>query len=603
MTLRSTEVPGRGSRARRYRTTFVGLSVAVLGGTMLASVPAGAAGPALAAAPCPDPVPVADLTAGEPVTGLTVSSGTTPDEFSGEIVGRLADGIAPGIDMIIAKLEGSVITDPGTGAVDRGIWAGMSGSPVYDADGDLIGAVSYSLAYAPSDYAGITPAEDMYAILDHEAPARRPAVHAKLVGRVGKVLAADGKVSAEQLDGGFRQLPMKVSVSAGLSTAKVRAIAREGGLTVKQARQYVAAPGGAGIAAEIPIEAGGNLAGTAAYGDVSLSGIGTATAVCGDSILGFGHPFLFSGTSDLTLHGADALYIQRDDAGGSFKVADPAAPMGAITQDRWAGILGHTGALPPTAVLTSDLSSATGSRTGVTHISSENEMGYAAALHTYRNLLRVLDADTSGTTGLDVTIELEGADGRPLTYHRSNVVSSRWSAAEEPVYELWDDIDSIVNNRYEDVTVQTIDIEGSITDTLEQLSIGRVERLVGGSWTQVRKGSQVKVKAGSTLKLRVSLNPSGRSESDPQTLRVDLKVPAKADGRRGTAYLTGDGYQVGGSKRGNDLESMLAAMSARPSNAAVNATLRFSRPQATSRDSVEADAPVSGYFSFRVRGK
>lgn len=601
MMLRSSEVATRGSRARRYRTAVVGLSVAVLGGTMLAQVPAGAAGPAPAAAPCPDPVPVDDVTAGLPVTGLTVSSGTTPDEFSGEVVGRLADGIAPGIDMIIAKLEGSVITDPATGAVDRGIWAGMSGSPVYDADGDLVGAVSYGLSWAPSDYAGITPAEDMYAILNHEAPARRPAVQATIAGRVGKVLAADGKVSDRQIEGGFGQLPMKVAVSAGLSTSKLRAIARQGGLNVKQARQYVAAPGGAGIAAEIPIEAGGNLAGTAAYGDVSLSGVGTATAVCGDAVLGFGHPFLFSGTSDLTMHGADALYIQRDDAGGSFKVADPAAPMGAITQDRWAGILGRTGALPPTAVLTSELSSDTGSRTGVTNISSESEMGYAAALHTYRNLLRVLDADTSGTTALDVTIELEGEDGRPLSYHRSNVVSSRWSAAEEPVYDLWNDIDAIVNNRYEDVTVQSIDVEGDITDTLEQLSIGKVERLAGGSWTKIREGSQVTAKAGSTLKLRVALNPSGRSESDPETVRIDLKIPGKADGRRGAAYLTGGGDQMG-EKRGNDLESMLAAMSARPSNAAVNASLRFNRPQTTVLESAPAGAPVSGWFSFRVRG-
>jgi len=600
MTLRTAE-PTRASRARRYRSALVGLSAAALGGAMLTGVPAGAAG--AAAAPCPDPVPVDEVTAGQEVSGLTVSSGTDPDEFSGEIVGRLADGIAPGIDMIIAKLEGSVITDPVTGAVDRGIWAGMSGSPVYDADGDLIGAVSYSLAWSPSDYAGITPAEDMYAIMNHEAPAKRPATHAKVGGRVAKILAADDKVSDRQLDGGFRQLPMKVSVSAGLSTAKLRSIARKGGLTARKVKQYVAAPGGAGIAEEIPIEAGGNLAGTASYGDVTLSGIGTATAVCGDSVIGFGHPFLFSGTSDLTLHGAAALYVQRDDTGGSFKVADPAAPIGAITQDRWAGILGHTGALPPTAVLTSDLSSETGSRTGVTSISSESEMGYAAALHTYRNLLRVLDADTTGTTALDVTIALEGEDGRPLSYHRSNAVSSRWSAAEEPVYGLWDDIDSIVNNRYEDVTVQSIDVEGSITSEFEQLAIGKVERLAQGSWTKVGKGSLVKAKAGTTLKLRVWLNPRGRSDSAPQKVRVELKVPKKADGRRGTAYLTGDGYQVGAKKRGNDLESMLAAMAARPSNAAVNATLRFSRPKATVLDSAEAHAPVSGYFFFRVRGK
>ena len=44
-----------------------------------------------------------------------------------------------------------------------GIWEGMSGSPVYAADGSLIGAVAYTLSFGPTPIAGITPWEDMQA--------------------------------------------------------------------------------------------------------------------------------------------------------------------------------------------------------------------------------------------------------------------------------------------------------------------------------------------------------------------------------------------------------------------------------------------------------
>ena len=91
------------------------------------------------------------------------------------MLGVLTDGIEPGVDMVMAKL---------TSPDDRrrgGIWEGMSGSPVYAADGSLIGAVSYTLAWAPTPIAGITPWEDMQQYAGSQlrrrtcaSPTRRP---------------------------------------------------------------------------------------------------------------------------------------------------------------------------------------------------------------------------------------------------------------------------------------------------------------------------------------------------------------------------------------------------------------------------------------------
>ena len=59
------------------------------------------------------------------------------------------------------------------------------------------------------------------------------------------------------------------------------------------------------------------------WGDVTMAGIGTATSVCGDRVVGFGHPMNWTGDTTLGLHPADAIYVQEDLVAG-FKVANPA---------------------------------------------------------------------------------------------------------------------------------------------------------------------------------------------------------------------------------------------------------------------------------------
>ncbi|MEJ7706221.1 MAG: hypothetical protein WKF82_02445 [Nocardioidaceae bacterium] len=132
----------------RPRTTVFGVSIA---GLVVATAPVSP----VQSAPdpsCPQAIRVSGVTRDMPVHGLTVTSGTTPDPFDGKVLGVLQDGIAPGLDMIMVKLSGSEITDA-NGNVDKGIWAGMSGSPVYTDDGRLVGAVAYGLSYSPSDVA------------------------------------------------------------------------------------------------------------------------------------------------------------------------------------------------------------------------------------------------------------------------------------------------------------------------------------------------------------------------------------------------------------------------------------------------------------------
>src|SRR6185369_11806207 len=94
-----------------------------------------------------------DLRPGMKGTARTVFSGTETQEFGVEVLGVLPGFPGPRQSAIIARLSGS--------NVDRtGVFAGMSGSPVY-IDGKLVGAIAYSFPFSREPIAGITPIKQM----------------------------------------------------------------------------------------------------------------------------------------------------------------------------------------------------------------------------------------------------------------------------------------------------------------------------------------------------------------------------------------------------------------------------------------------------------
>ena len=135
-------------------------AAAACGALLILAAPAAVAQePADRAAQCADPVPIDDISQGMQAIGLTVVRGTAPEPFAAEVVGLLDDGIAPDVPMIIVRASSPQIDEVG-------VWLGMSGSPVFDDRGRLLGAVAYKLADAPTPVAGLTPAAEMLALLD-----------------------------------------------------------------------------------------------------------------------------------------------------------------------------------------------------------------------------------------------------------------------------------------------------------------------------------------------------------------------------------------------------------------------------------------------------
>src|SRR5690349_5646133 len=101
----------------------------------------------------PELFPLEELRPGMKGVARTVFSGSDTQEFGVEILGVLPGFPGPRQSAIIGRLSGS--------NVDRtGVFAGMSGSPVY-IDRKIVGAIAFSFPFSKEPIAGITPIKQM----------------------------------------------------------------------------------------------------------------------------------------------------------------------------------------------------------------------------------------------------------------------------------------------------------------------------------------------------------------------------------------------------------------------------------------------------------
>ena len=527
---------------------------------------------------CPAPYPVQSLTRGAPVTGLTVGQGTTPDGFTGEVIGVLDNGIMPGLDMILVRLTSTEIDRVG------GIWSGMSGSPVYAADGRLIGAVSYGLAAGPSKVAGVTPAADMQELLSDEATPAPLSATTKVAipDRLGDRMVRRGDATAAEVDSGMGQLKLPFGI-AGLGNQKrFDTIAKQ--LDLKGMRMMRVGTTTAADADTSKMVAGGNLAASIAYGDITAAAIGTATAVCGDEVLGFGHPTLWTGPATLTLHGADTLYVQEDPTFAGFKVANIGEPLGTVNQDRMPGILGVRGDLPVTSDITSTVSSETRSRSGATHVSLPEWVPDMALSHVLANMDRIFDGIGKGSGTVAYSIDGTREDGSAFTLSRSDVYADPFDITFSAAFDVYMALSTLEFNGVEDISLDAVDADATLSRDFDRYVIKRVEVRKSGVWVKLSEERILKLRAGKTKMFRVQLNSP---ESGLRPLIMEVPVPRRAAGMFGTLeifggnsglfseeeFFEGEGPSVGSEQASFD--EILKSLAKEPHNDDVVANLSF----------------------------
>ncbi|WP_235734635.1 hypothetical protein [Nocardioides alcanivorans] len=538
---------------------------------------------------CPTAFDATALTPGLEATGLTTAgyyrggptpaSNTAPEEFQGTYVGTLEDAAG---DLFLFDLSGSRITKA-DGTIDAGIWAGISGSPLHAADGSLIGSVSYAFTQiAGSTIAGVTPAADLYDLLDETGSA--PAARVQLDKADRTMLRRAGAVD-EAGSRGLNRLtaPTVVSGVNGVPAKVVKAIAKKSGVTAPQITS------GAGTQdQEIPVVAGGNVAVANAYGSLALYSVGTAAAVCDDVVIGYGHANNWYPTG-ATIHGASTATIIADGA-YSYKMANLGAPVGTLLHDRLNGITGRLGASLPHSTTVNVTTTGPKGRATETVVAEPSMLPFVIGNQVYRDAALTLDEDAHGSGTITWDITYERANGSTKTFTRSDAYASDYSIANEMPSGVAGDVASILDNGFEDVTITGVSVRQDVGRTYRAYRLGKTELKVGGTWKTMRDYGRITVKPGKKVKVRMQLKRDGRlADVAPKTRTFTFKVPKRAIGG-GMLSVSGNGTSFwddefffydedelfmdeGGSGQPTSFDGLLKSLSAAPRQDTLTASL------------------------------
>lgn len=572
----------RTSRLWRQGASLLALTAVVLAAAAAApsTRPAGVAD-ASAAPTCTPPavMPTSQLRAGMWGTGYTSISGRTISPFRVKILGVLPDGIAPGLDFILIKAP-------------KGIAAGYSGSPVY-INGKLIGAVAYGLDSVGSTIGGITPAEPMLRVLTAgDATPTLPRT-VNLSPRARRLAAAAASVPAASVAPTAQQLPVPLAVS-GLND---RGMERFGRILTREkinVALYRAASAPA-TASPAPLAPGSSFAAMLSYGDLTAGGIGTTTLTCGNRSVAFGHPFQFSGDTELGMSAADVLAVVRSPF-GNYKVARVGEIHGSVDQDRLAGIRGVAGMMPSLVPVTSDITNLDlgRSRSGETGVVQQATLPLFSAFHLLSNEDVTFDRIGGGSVSLAFTVTGTRADGSSFTLTRTNAYFDEFDATFPSIIELASDLNAIVNNRVEAVKVTGVHAEATLTERDTSASIVRVLS-ASSLQPQLRERDVLHARPGDTIQLRVTLQPASRiGEPQPPRENVDLEVRAPRRGHGGLLVIRGGTGDTGcafcidesGGPDAASFDGLLKKLANAPRHSDLMATFRL--PRGGKGDSVRA---------------
>jgi hypothetical protein len=462
-----------------------------------------------------------DLRPGMKGTAKTVFSGSGTEEFGVEILGILPGFPGPRQSAIIARLSG--------GNVEKtGVFAGMSGSPVY-IDGKIVGAIAFSFPFSKEPIAGITPIKQMVELFNKGSEGLKPreprvVSFSQLAGTDWKPNLPKPAVSSVKLmTAAPFNLPLKLwgqqmspiatpFVFSGISQESLAAYAPQ---LADSGLLPVAGVGGAAAITPLAevngntLPAGSSISVQLVRGDYSLAAAGTVTMRDGDRIYAFGHPFLSLGASDMPMSESSVVTVISN-MNNSFKLAVPGRMVGSISQDRASGIYGLLRQAPKMIPVKVNL-----------HTSRDKTETYSYELANDSFLTPLLlnitlfNTITSSERALgDSTISVKGEI--KVKGQESIMIDRRFSANNSPIMaagSIAAPVSSLLASGFDDVQLDGITLDISSTETkyagtLERISVDR---------TEVRRGEKIEVQA------------YVRTESGKQFVqRIPVQIPSDA---------------------------------------------------------------------------
>jgi hypothetical protein len=524
---RSRSPEARAAGGGRFRV------LGVLGLFLLASLPSRAqeARPIL---------PIDQIERGQTGYGLSVFAGTEPERFEVEVLGVVRND-NPGSSFILARLSGG----PAEGNLERtGVIRGMSGSPVF-IDGKLVGAVAFSWSFVEDAIAGITPIEEMRRL--QLLPPSEPAPVAGTSPPVPLDRLLAGELPPDLLERQLAALaPPPVlgrstslqwaaagfgEGSRGLLEDRLGGIAPMGSfLTGSGTASSVQVPGvqGEGETAAPPDpQPGDALALVLVDGDFKLGPAGTVTDRTGDSLVAFGHPFLAAGSVRVPMAEAEVVTVVASQS-NSFKITNLGRTLGAIEQDRDAGIEGRLGVEAPMIPVTIRVRGAD-ENDGP---SAEYHVRVAAIPQLAAGLMSLavfnsLDVTryTGGNQGLDLTLRVRLADHGDLELRQS---FDGATAAGDAIGLILATVGYVLQNDLEPLEIENAEVE------LVQYPRPRTAVLVGAH------AERSVVRPGQKVNLNLDLLPY---RDAPFRRSVQVEIPEDVpEGRY--FFFVGDGSSI-----------------------------------------------------------
>ncbi|MBF8300079.1 MAG: hypothetical protein HW394_449 [Acidobacteria bacterium] len=489
--------------------------------------------------------PVDELRAGMVGIGKTVFEGDRLDEFKVHILGVLRNVIGTRRNLILARLEGGPLAN-------TGVIAGMSGSPVY-IDGRMVGAVSYSLGqFSKEPIAGITPIDEMTEAATFAGPRRQaarvelqmPLTPDSLRASLRQAFSwmrpfadspADVQVFGAALNAGIGTLlrPIATPLTLGGFDADVidpiASVFRDQGFVPVMAGSSMMAPrlaqsnGGASPAARPPLRPGDPVGVALMSGDLELGATGTVTAIDGDRVYAFGHPFYGLGPTRFPMTRAHVLTVLPSLA-NSMKIASTGEVIGTIQQDRATTIAGTLGPGPTLIPVRITLTSERGTKKTF-NMAMVNDQLFTPML-AYLSILNTLSSYERQNGVASYAVR-----GTASIKTHGNVAFEDLFSGDQPsagaAAYVVAPINFLLRNAFEDVELERLDLE---IDASEQPRSATLERV----WIDGRRP-----KPGATVDLKMLLR-TYRGEEVTRTLAVE--IPASA---RGTlSIMVADGTRL-----------------------------------------------------------
>ncbi len=469
---------------------------------------------------------IADLRPGMKGTAGTVFSGTEPQEFGVEILGVLPGYPGPRQSLIIAKLSGANVEK-------TGVFAGMSGSPVY-IDGKLVGAIAFSFPFSKEPIAGITPIKQMIDIFEsgsaNQDLARtqsepRSISYAELAATNWKPKLPKQSVTSTSLiapvSAGSPLIPLMGQqmtpiatpiVFGGISQESLALFSPE--LMANGLLPVSAAGGAAGItpmakATEKTLTPGTSISVQLVRGDYSIAASGTVTFRDGERIYAFGHPFLSLGAADMPMSETSVVTVIPN-VNNSFKLSVPGAMMGSISQDRAVGVFGQLGHAPKMIPVKINLRTSRDRSETYTYEIANDPFLTPLLLN-----ITVFNTITSSERALgESTISIKGAIN--VKGQETIQLDNRFSAANSPILAAGSvaaPISSLLGSGFDDVTIEGVTLDITSTDSKYAATLDRIAL----NKTEARRGETIEVQA------------YVRTESGKQFVqRIPVRIPEDA---------------------------------------------------------------------------